>query len=95
MEMNTNPTMRAPGKKIGPVIGALIIIVLLVIAALYVWGAHLNTTQSETSTTYNTNDSMASETASAVQAQMSASDDINSLSNDISATEKSDTETSF
>lgn len=29
--------------KIGPIIGSLIVVIMLVVAALYMWGQHLNT----------------------------------------------------
>jgi hypothetical protein len=79
------------GKK-GPVIGAVIIIVLLVIAGLYVWGSHLNKTASENQTeteapVTESSDSMmaATSTASmnAAPAKMSSADDVDSLSNDL------------
>jgi hypothetical protein len=32
-----------PESTIGPIVGSLIVVVVLVIAALYIWGQHLNT----------------------------------------------------
>lgn len=32
-----------PSSTIGPIIGSLIVVIVLIIAALYVWGQHLNT----------------------------------------------------
>jgi hypothetical protein len=34
-----------PASTIGPIIGSLIVVVVLVIAALYIWGQHLTTEQ--------------------------------------------------
>lgn len=42
--MNGIPPVPKPDKKIGPVIGVLVIVLLLIIAALFFFGQNLNTT---------------------------------------------------
>ena len=44
MEENTSQKKNKQGENsIGPIIGTLIIVIVLIAAALYVWGEHLNT----------------------------------------------------
>ena len=79
--MNGMPPINHNEKKVGPIVGALIIVLILIIAALYFFGQKLNTestvpsdTSSQTSMETPTN----SMTASASQA-----DDVQTLQSDL------------
>lgn len=41
--MNGMPPITQPEKKVGPIVGALVIVLILIIAALYFFGQKLNT----------------------------------------------------
>jgi hypothetical protein len=45
MEDNTSQNKNVGSKEggIGPILGTLIIVILLIVTALYIWGEHLNT----------------------------------------------------
>ncbi|MEY2664352.1 MAG: hypothetical protein RIT04_160 [Candidatus Parcubacteria bacterium] len=75
-------------KKVGPIIGALIIVILIVIAALYTWERRLNSAATPADqAAIETTD----QTASASNAvQLSTSDDVDSLTKDLNATEQAD-----
>ena len=38
-----NPQKKSSEGSVGPIIGTLIIVILLIVSALYIWGQHLNT----------------------------------------------------
>lgn len=86
-------------KKTGPIIGAVIIIILLVIAALYVWNDHkIKQGPSEsTQATQQYQDEYAAAAASATIAQpkMSSSDDTDSIFNDLKADEQANANSSI
>lgn len=81
--MNGMPPQVKTEKKVGPIVGALIIILVLIIAALYFFGQKLNTEAPSQElapvgeTSMNNSDSM---TASAAK-----SDDVTSLEADLNA----------
>lgn len=79
--MNGMPPVPSTEKKVGPIVGALIIVLILIIAALYFFGSKLNTqapieTQEQQASLDKANGTEM--TASAAQA-----DDINSLQADL------------
>ncbi len=78
-------TLNTQPKSAGPVIGAVIIILILVIGALYFWGAALNRQERETSAQVLR---AADPILSALETQNS-SDDIASIKADITATDLS------
>ncbi|MDB5259169.1 MAG: hypothetical protein JWO73_377 [Candidatus Taylorbacteria bacterium] len=96
--MDSNNTQNSAGKKVGPIIGALIIIILLVVAALYAWGHRLNkeaepaADQAQavqaSAAAQNTNAAPAAD-QTGTAAKMSSSDDIDSLSKDLGSVDAS------
>mgnify|MGYP000889194110 CR=1 FL=1 len=80
MENNSN-------KKVGPIIGALIIVVILVIAALYVWGGKLNKNDQAPVTpgTEQVGDVSSATPVVVTPAKMSSSDDVDSISKDLNS----------
>ncbi len=67
-------------KKVGPIVGALIIIIILVIAALWFFGSKLNTDAPvESAPVVQQNDTQ-------MQASAASADDVNSLQADLDAT---------
>lgn len=83
-----NQPMQAPNNKssIGPVIGAIIIVLLLILGGLYVWGEKLN--QGDTPNDQSLNEQYdASQDAAVIQfKQQGSSDDLNSIEADIQST---------
>ncbi len=78
--MNGMPPVPSTEKKVGPIVGALIIVLILIIAALYFFGSKLNTqapVESQQQATLETADN-GEMTASAAQA-----DDVASLQADL------------
>lgn len=82
--MNGMPPTPQVEKKVGPIVGALIIVLVLIIAALYFFGQKLNTdsvpveTAPVTQTTPDTS-------TSAMAANASSADDMTTLQADINA----------
>lgn len=78
--------------KIGPIIGIIIVVIVLIIGALYFWGQKLNnqTTEVKTETVSTTENAVvADEETDATVANLKAqsnSDDLTSISNDLNAT---------
>ncbi|MFA6432561.1 MAG: hypothetical protein WCV82_01975 [Candidatus Paceibacterota bacterium] len=88
MDQNSQPTVaNANGeKKIGPIVAILIIVLVLIIAALYIFASRIN--QSETPTDDNvageTNTlSQPDTTGASVQTVTGTGDDVTSLQNDL------------
>ncbi len=87
--MNGMPPMPKQEKKIGPIVGALIIVLILIIAALYFFGQKLNTPTApaqETVPTVQTNENM--------PAAAAKSDDTDTLQAELNA-ELKDVDYSF
>ena len=89
--MEMNMPAQTSNKKIGPIVGALIIVVLLIVAALFVWGSHLNGTSSES--TVQSSASTSTDTVAKDQTAISTSDDTSSIANDLDASAKADAAT--
>lgn len=82
--MNGMPPSVKNDKKVGPIIGVLVIVLILIIIALYFFGQRLNTqapidTQVTTSTTSESNNVIRNE------ASLSSSTDVQSIQNDLDA----------
>lgn len=77
-------------KKVGPIIATLVIVIILIIAALYVFASHVNQqaipTDNSTAQTDNANNTApAPSSTSTVQAVTNTSTDVQSLQNDLNA----------
>lgn len=101
MDIDTNNTS---GKKVGPIIGALIIVIILVIAALYTWGNRLNKANmnppaaDQTGTSQVSDDATSNGSTAGVNikpATMSQSDDVDSLSADLDSVNTASASSTF
>ncbi len=78
--------------KIGPIIGIIIVVIVLIIGALYFWGEKLNKEKmgAPTNTTATTNQPVATDASTdsivAKLGNQNTSDDLTSIANDLSAT---------
>src|SRR3954462_6173270 len=98
MDQNTTnpmPSSQAPlqpksERKVGPIIGALIIILVLVIAALYFFSQRLNNTEPANTTGSETSASVTSDVSAqnTQTAQAAPSDDVASIQTDLDGTLK-------
>lgn len=80
--MEPNATQTSENRPAGPVIGAVIIILILVVGALYFWGAKLNREANQTpEDILNTED----QTLNQLQTQ-STSTEVGDIENDLNAT---------
>ncbi len=79
--MNGMPPVIKEEKKIGPIIGVLVIVLVLIIAALYFFGQRLNT--QPTNSTANTQTNSGIETASNQSANVTSSTSVESIQKDI------------
>lgn len=79
--MNGLPPLSKPERKIGPIVGALIIVLVLIIAALYIFGKNLNTEPEIVAPEVRTTETMATSTS----ATSTTSDDTTSLESDLDA----------
>ncbi len=78
--MNGMPPQPQPEKKVGPIIGALIIVLILIVAALYFFGQRLNT-QNKIETAAPVTQNTPTQTSSATDA--TSQDDVKSLQSDL------------
>ena len=78
--MNGMPPSPSTEKKVGPIVGALIIVLILIIAALYFFGSRLNN-QTPVETSSQSSQEAVNMTATATQA--SQADDVDSLQADL------------
>lgn len=78
----------AEHKKVGPIIGALIIVLILIIGALYLFASRINQEQVPVDTTVaenNLNNTAAATVPQTVQPVTNNADDVNSLQADLNA----------
>lgn len=80
--MNGIPPVNHSEKKVGPIVGALIIVLILIIAALYFFGQKLNT---ETPTNETTSGQVSSENANGNVASSAASTSVDALKAELDA----------
>jgi hypothetical protein len=71
------PIETTPKKSIGPIVGIIVIILLLVLGALYVWGGKLSKNEAPKATIENTGAS----------AELSNSDEVDALESDLANTD--------
>lgn len=94
MEINSTPQMpqvpqtnTTSGKKIGPIVGTLIILILLVAGAIYFWANRLNNGSDTNSPTPTTVRNPANNAAVTQQVRITnKADDLGSISNDLNTT---------
>ncbi len=75
------PLQPAPKKSLGPVIGIIVIIILLIVGALYIWGSKMNTQSTSDTSMTDSQRMMAPQSATPV----SKSDDVDSIDQDLKA----------
>jgi hypothetical protein len=79
--MNGMPPVQKAERKVGPIVGALIIVLILIIAALYFFGQKLNTSAPADVSAPVVNNSQPQTPAAAAK-----SDDVASIQSDLDAT---------
>lgn len=71
------------GKKVGPIIATLLIVLILIIAALYVFGSRLNQQMPTDSTADTMNTDLSANASQSIQPVTSNSDDLNDIQKDL------------
>ena len=81
----TTPLPRMPEheSKVGPIVGIIIVIIVLVIGALYFWGERLNKTESDSSQSISAE---VGDPAVGALEKQSTSDELSSIEQDLNAT---------
>jgi uncharacterized protein HemX len=74
-----------PESEVGPIVGSLIIVVILVIAAVYYWGQHLNTIQEQNTAAQKSALELQQEAESEGAVIISTSTNISDIEKDLNA----------
>jgi uncharacterized protein YpmB len=87
--MNGMPPMPKPERKVGPIVGVLIIVLVLIIAALYFFAQRLNTTAPlQDNTTATTQTEQTTDQSATAAPAVQGSDDVTSINADLNGTLK-------